>query len=154
MCSTSHHISSTFTPICTSFFTPATYACSSDRFTPCQHCIGGWVGPTVGLSPVQDTTRNSSVFQAYSPSAQPIASRYTDWALADRTLNIRRETICCVGGVRLRPLGYSTCPRWQSRRWIENWQGKTKCSEKTCYRATMYMPVLRTEPGPPRWEAG
>jgi hypothetical protein len=54
----------------------------TDRFTPGTHRIGGWVDPRAGLDdwrsenswPYRDLNSDSSV-------VQPIASRYTDWAI-------------------------------------------------------------------------
>jgi hypothetical protein len=57
------------------------------RFTPGEiapstHWTGGWVGPRAGLDDVEK--RNSWPYQDSNsdPSTdQPIASRYTDWAI-------------------------------------------------------------------------
>jgi hypothetical protein len=76
---------------------------------------------------------------------------------------IRHYIVVSWGGVRLSPLGTSatnwpTVPvlddRWLvwSSRWNENWQGKPKCSEKTCLSATLFTsnpksPDLCSNPG-------
>ena len=42
------------------------------------HCTGGWVGPTAGL----DGCRKSRPPPGFDPrTVQPVASRYTDWAI-------------------------------------------------------------------------
>ena len=45
---------------------------------PGTHCIGGWVGPRAGL----DGSGKSRLPPGFDPlTVQPIASRYTDWAI-------------------------------------------------------------------------
>jgi len=44
---------------------------------PGAHCIGGWVGPTVGL----DGCKKSPPPGFDPRTVQPVASRYTDWAI-------------------------------------------------------------------------
>ena len=44
------------------------------------HCIGGWVDPRAGL----DGCRKSHPTPEFDPrTVHPVASRYTDWAMAD-----------------------------------------------------------------------
>jgi hypothetical protein len=64
------------------------------RETPGTHCIGGWVGPRAGLNRV----RKISPPPGLDPrTVQPVASRYTDWAIPDRTatihLNATKRTV-------------------------------------------------------------
>jgi len=45
---------------------------------PCTHCIGGWVGPRAGM----DGCGKSRPQPGFEPqTVQPVASRYTDWAI-------------------------------------------------------------------------
>jgi hypothetical protein len=49
---------------------------------PGTHCIGGWVGPRAGL----DTCGKSVPAPGFNPrTVQPVASRYTDRAIAARS---------------------------------------------------------------------
>jgi hypothetical protein len=50
---------------------------------PGTHCIGGWVGPRAGLDAVVKRKIPSSHRKSNprTPIVQPIAQRYTDWAL-------------------------------------------------------------------------
>ena len=48
------------------------------REKPGTHCIGGWVGPRAGL----DGCRRYRLPPGFDPrTVQPVASRYTDWAI-------------------------------------------------------------------------
>jgi hypothetical protein len=48
------------------------------RERPGTHCIGGWVGPRAGL----DGCGKSRPPPGFDPrTVQPVASRYTDWAI-------------------------------------------------------------------------
>jgi len=56
---------------------PAAYP----REPPGTHCIGGWVGPRTG----QDGCGKSRPPPGFDPrTVQPVASRYTDWAIPAR----------------------------------------------------------------------
>ena len=46
---------------------------------PGTHFIGGWVGPWAGL----DGEENPAPTGFEHRTVQPMASRYTDWAIAD-----------------------------------------------------------------------
>ena len=47
-----------------------------------SHCIGGWVGPSAGL----DGCGKSRPPPGFDPrTVQPVASRYTDWAIRAHT---------------------------------------------------------------------
>jgi hypothetical protein len=47
------------------------------------HCVGGWAGPTAGLG----SCGKSRPPPGFDPrTAQPVASRYTDWAIPARQL--------------------------------------------------------------------
>ena len=48
------------------------------RERPGTHCVGGWVGLTAGM----DGCGKSSPPPGFDPlTVQPVASRYTDWAI-------------------------------------------------------------------------
>jgi hypothetical protein len=60
------------------------------RFTPREraagtHCIGGWVGPRAVLEAVVKRNLPSPHRESNhsTPIAQPVASRYTDWAITN-----------------------------------------------------------------------
>ena len=52
------------------------------------HCIGGWVGPRAGL----DWCGKISPLPVFDPgTAQPVASRCTDWAIAAECQYIKAQ---------------------------------------------------------------
>jgi hypothetical protein len=56
------------------------------RFTlrersPCTHWIGGWVGPRAVLNTVVEKKIPSPESNPRIPIVQPVAQRYTDWAI-------------------------------------------------------------------------
>jgi hypothetical protein len=64
------------------------------RFTPWKRprtrCIGGWVGPRDGL----ELVRKISPPTGFDPrTVQPVASRYTDWAIATQVISVWRSKI-------------------------------------------------------------
>jgi hypothetical protein len=58
--------------------------CTRER-NPVHICIGGWVGPSM----VWTGAENLALTGIRSPDLQPVASFYTDWAIAaDHDINI------------------------------------------------------------------
>jgi len=69
------------------------------RERPGTHCIGGWVGPRAGL----DDCGKSRSPPGFDPrTVQPVASRYTDWAIPALSLCCRRLTAVWWPTERLR----------------------------------------------------
>ena len=57
---------------------------------PGTHCTGGWLGPRVG----QDRCRKSRPPPGFDPrTAQPVASRYTDYAIRPSKLGAYRKLL-------------------------------------------------------------
>jgi hypothetical protein len=63
------------------------------RERPGTHCIGGWMGPRAGLD---GCGKSRPPLRFDRRTVQPVASRYTDWAIPDHVV-----TVCCyeIGGL-------------------------------------------------------
>jgi hypothetical protein len=72
------------------------------------HCIGGWVGPRADL----DGCGKSRPPPGFDPrTVQPVASRYTDWAIPARTVTWFACTF--AEGYRQQATSAPSAARWQ-----------------------------------------
>jgi hypothetical protein len=68
------------------------------RFNPRAlgtHWIGGWVGPSAGLDAVEKRKIPQTLPGLEAPIIQPVAQRYTDWAIRAPNITVF-VLLCCV----------------------------------------------------------
>jgi hypothetical protein len=126
------------------------------RFTPKvkalgTHWIGGWAGTRAGLGPVQK--RKKIHWRESNPSRHFCSPLFYNsnsgwWSPTVSTRHCGHQEAYCANPGWL---------WWWRNWWNDDWQGKSKYSEKTCHSAALSSTnptcLPGPEPTPPRWEA-
>ena len=98
----------------------------SSQERPGTHCTGGWVGPRAGLHGC-GKSRPPPGFD--SRTAQPVASRYTDWDIAAPRL-MRSDSEILIGRLSMKtPVGVAIIISINIDIYYDNWQGRPECLE-------------------------